>query len=79
MATAAQGVNPGVGLEAGDSLFIVQAKQFSAQEKEKFAAEHDLTAEELEGVIGHELAHVKHRDILIGTVAATIAGANISL
>ena len=31
--------------------------------------------EELEGVIGHELAHIKHRDILIGTVAATIAGA----
>ncbi|MBI4843546.1 MAG: zinc metalloprotease HtpX [Nitrospirae bacterium] len=34
-----------------------------------------LSREELEGVIGHELAHVKHRDILIGTVAATVAGA----
>ncbi len=34
-----------------------------------------LSREELEGVIGHELAHIKHRDILIGTVAATIAGA----
>jgi heat shock protein HtpX len=34
-----------------------------------------LSTEELEGVIGHELAHVKHRDILIGTIAATIAGA----
>lgn len=34
-----------------------------------------LTEEELEGVIAHELAHIKHRDILIGTVAATIAGA----
>jgi heat shock protein HtpX len=34
-----------------------------------------LTIEELEGVIGHELAHIKHRDILIGTVAATVAGA----
>jgi len=34
-----------------------------------------LTREELEGVIGHELAHVKHRDILISTIAATIAGA----
>ena len=34
-----------------------------------------LEVEELEGVIAHELAHVKHRDILIGTVAATIAGA----
>jgi heat shock protein HtpX len=34
-----------------------------------------LTIEELEGVIGHELTHIKHRDILIGTVAATVAGA----
>ena len=34
-----------------------------------------LSSEELEGVLGHELAHVQHRDILIGTVAATIAGA----
>jgi heat shock protein HtpX len=34
-----------------------------------------LSHEELQGVIGHELAHVKHRDILISTVAATIAGA----
>lgn len=34
-----------------------------------------LTREELEGVIGHELAHVKHRDMLIGTIAATFAGA----
>jgi heat shock protein HtpX len=34
-----------------------------------------LSREELQGVIAHELAHVKHRDILIGTVAATIAGA----
>lgn len=34
-----------------------------------------LTNEELQGVIGHELAHVKHRDILISTIAATIAGA----
>jgi heat shock protein HtpX len=34
-----------------------------------------LSHEELEGVIGHELAHVKHRDILVGTIAATIAGA----
>jgi heat shock protein HtpX len=34
-----------------------------------------LSVEELEGVIAHELAHIKHRDILIGTIAATIAGA----
>ncbi len=34
-----------------------------------------LTEEELAGVIAHELAHIKHRDILISTIAATIAGA----
>lgn len=34
-----------------------------------------LNNEELEGVIAHELAHVRNRDILIGSVAATIAGA----
>jgi heat shock protein HtpX len=34
-----------------------------------------LSKDELRGVIGHELAHIKHRDILIGTVAATFAGA----
>jgi heat shock protein HtpX len=34
-----------------------------------------LSPDELRGVIGHELAHVRHRDILLGTVAATIAGA----
>jgi heat shock protein HtpX len=34
-----------------------------------------LTDNELEGVIAHELAHVKHRDILISSVAATIAAA----
>ncbi|MBI4546109.1 MAG: zinc metalloprotease HtpX [Gemmatimonadetes bacterium] len=31
--------------------------------------------EELEGVIAHELAHVKHRHMLVGTIAATMAGA----
>lgn len=34
-----------------------------------------LSPDELEGVMAHELAHVKNRDILIGTIAATIAGA----
>src|SRR5580765_4685855 len=34
-----------------------------------------LNDDELEGVIAHELAHVKHRDILISSVAATLAAA----
>ncbi len=34
-----------------------------------------LSPEELSGVIGHELGHVRNRDILISTIAATIAGA----
>ena len=33
-----------------------------------------LDQEELEGVLSHELAHVKNRDILIGSIAATLAG-----
>ncbi|MEL6705471.1 MAG: zinc metalloprotease HtpX [Bacteroidota bacterium] len=34
-----------------------------------------LTKEELEGVIAHELAHIKNRDILTSTIAATVASA----
>lgn len=38
-----------------------------------------LNARELRGVMAHELAHVKHRDILTSTIAATMAGAISSL
>jgi heat shock protein HtpX len=34
-----------------------------------------LSRDELAGVIAHELAHIKHRDMLTGTIVATIAGA----
>ncbi len=34
-----------------------------------------LSSRELRGVMAHELAHVKHRDILISTISATMAGA----
>jgi len=34
-----------------------------------------LDDEELEGVLAHELAHVKNRDVLVSTIAATLAGA----
>ena len=38
-----------------------------------------LTARELRGVMAHELAHVKHRDILTSTIAAAMAGAISSI
>ncbi len=34
-----------------------------------------LSRDELSGVIAHELAHIKHRDMLTGTIVATVAGA----
>jgi heat shock protein HtpX len=34
-----------------------------------------MSEEELEGILAHEISHVKNRDILIGSMAATIAGA----
>ena len=34
-----------------------------------------VSRDELEGVVAHELAHIKHRHMLVGTVAATMAGA----
>jgi heat shock protein HtpX len=38
-----------------------------------------LNKNELEGVIAHELSHIKHKDILISTMAATIASAVVLL
>jgi len=38
-----------------------------------------LNREELEGVIAHELTHIKNKDMLIGSIAATIAGAVMML
>jgi heat shock protein HtpX len=38
-----------------------------------------LNNDELEGVLAHELTHVKNKDILIGSIAATIAGAIVML
>jgi heat shock protein HtpX len=38
-----------------------------------------LNHDELEGVIGHELSHIKNKDMLIGSIAATLAGAIVML
>lgn len=38
-----------------------------------------MNRDELEGVIAHELSHISHKDILIGTMAATIASAVVLL
>ncbi|MBU2262581.1 MAG: M48 family metalloprotease, partial [Proteobacteria bacterium] len=38
-----------------------------------------LNRDELEGVISHELSHIKNQDMLIGSIAATLAGAIVML
>lgn len=38
-----------------------------------------LNRDELEGVVSHELSHIKNRDMLIGSIAATLAGAIVML
>jgi heat shock protein HtpX len=38
-----------------------------------------LNREELEGVLAHELTHIKNKDMLIGSIAATLAGAVMML
>lgn len=38
-----------------------------------------LNREELEGVLAHELTHIKNKDMLIGSIAATLAGAVVML
>jgi heat shock protein HtpX len=38
-----------------------------------------LSTDELEGVLAHELTHIKNRDMLIGSIAATLAGAIMML
>ncbi|NPU85753.1 MAG: zinc metalloprotease HtpX [Syntrophaceae bacterium] len=38
-----------------------------------------LNRDELEGVIAHELTHIKNKDILVGSIAATLAGAIVML
>ncbi len=38
-----------------------------------------LNRDELEGVLAHELTHIKNKDMLIGSIAATLAGAIVML
>ena len=38
-----------------------------------------LSRDELEGVLSHEMTHIRNRDILIGSIAATLAGAIVML
>ncbi|MDQ3555544.1 MAG: M48 family metalloprotease [Gemmatimonadota bacterium] len=41
----------------------------------ELVARGQMTQDELEGVMAHELAHIKHRHMLVGTIAASMAGA----
>ena len=59
-----------------------QANAFACGRNPKHSAiavtqgiQHQLTMRELEGVLAHEMAHIKNRDILIASVAAMAAGA----
>ena len=59
-----------------------QANAFACGRNPKHSAiavtqgiQHQLTMRELEGVLAHELAHIRNRDILIASVAAMAAGA----
>jgi heat shock protein HtpX len=59
-----------------------QANAFACGRNPKHAAiavtqgiQDQLSARELEGVVAHEMAHIKNRDILIASVAAMAAGA----
>jgi len=40
---------------------------------------HLMSRDEIEGVVAHELSHIKHKDILISTLVATVAGAVVLL
>jgi heat shock protein HtpX len=40
---------------------------------------HLLDSDEIEGVLAHEIAHIKNRDVLVSTIAATLAGAIMML
>lgn len=67
------------------AVYVTPAEQpnaFATGRSPKHAAiavtqgiQHALTARELEGVLAHEMAHIKNRDILIASIAAMIAGA----
>jgi heat shock protein HtpX len=41
----------------------------------ELVAQKHMSVDELEGVIAHELAHIKHRHMLVGAIAASMAGA----